>query len=397
MRTVVVGALVLVAACSFHLHGLDPSDGSAAGDDLAVASTTDLGAGDLAMGASTGDLATGATADLATPINGRRKSITIDKSKVTGTQTDFPVYIDLSDAQIAARARSDGHDIYFTAADGTTQLDHELQSWSSTTGRLQAWVRVPTLASSASTVLYVYYGDVATAPAPNAPGVFRSSFAAVWHLDDSAPATAIADATATHPGAPTLTTTTAVAAKLGQGLQFADSKDTITFTNPLSGNQAHTISVWVNQPSVNHVSAILVVGTPMQGQARWFYAHYTGPALAAGYFADDWTSNTNLDGAGWTLLHWVCEGANGKNHLYANGVEIPGSPQTLNNVNTTGTTGVIGHAPEPAYGNNMGLQGTIDELRIATVARAKEWVATEYANQSSPGTFYAVGAEELAP
>ncbi|HEX6836430.1 MAG TPA: hypothetical protein VF334_07635, partial [Polyangia bacterium] len=65
--------------------------------------------------------------------------------------------------------------------------------------------------------------------------------------------------------------------------------------------------------------------------------------------------------------------------------------------NTMGTTGVIGHAPEPAYGTNMGLQGTIDELRIATVARTPGWIATEYANQSSPSTFYAVGAEETAP
>ncbi len=96
-------------------------------------------------------------------------------------------------------------------------------------------------------------------------------------------------------------------------------------------------------------------------------------------------------------MHWTFEGSNGKNHLYVNGAEITGSPQTLNNINTTGTTGVIGHAPEPAYGTNMGLTGTIDELRIATAARSAGWIQTEYNNQSSPGTFYAVGAEQPAP
>jgi hypothetical protein len=93
----------------------------------------------------------------------------------------------------------------------------------------------------------------------------------------------------------------------------------------------------------------------------------------------------------------VFEGGNGRSRIYRNGVEIPGSPQTLSNIDTQGTTGIIGHAPEPAYGTNMGMRGTLDELRIATTTRSAGWIATEYANQNSPSTFYAVGAEQLAP
>jgi hypothetical protein len=70
---------------------------------------------------------------------------------------------------------------------------------------------------------------------------------------------------------------------------------------------------------------------------------------------------------------------------------------TLNGVNTQGTAGIIGHAPEPGFGTNMGLTGTIDELRISTAARSASWIATEYANQSSPGTFYSVGPEQTLP
>lgn len=43
----------------------------------------------------------------------------------------------------------------------------------------------------------------------------------------------------------------------------------------------------------------------------------------------------------------------------------------------------------------MGLHGTVDEVRLATVARSAGWIATEFANQSSPSTFYGVGPEEL--
>jgi RHS repeat-associated protein len=42
------------------------------------------------------------------------------------------------------------------------------------------------------------------------------------------------------------------------------------------------------------------------------------------------------------------------------------------------------------------LNGLIDEARISTVARSADWIATEYANESSPSTFYAVGAQVTA-
>ena len=386
---------MLAAGCSFNVIGVAAGDdGGGGGDDLAAPPdlVMDVPA-DLAMG----DLASATPMDAAMK-NARRKSVTIDNTKVNGNQTDFPVWIDLTDADIAARALANGHDIYFTAADGTTRLDYEIERWDAAAHRLSAWVRVPMLAANAATVLYVYYGDPTTTATANAPGVFKSSFAAVWHLDDTLPATAIAEATGTHAGTPTLTAaTTQVRAQLGGGLAFTGSNDTITFTNPLSGNQAHTISVWVSQAAVTHVSAIVVMGTAMTGQSRFLYSHFMSAVMAAGYYSDDYTTTRNLDGAGLVLLHWVFEGPNGKNHLYVNGAELVGSPMMLNNINTQGTTGIIGHAPEPAYGTNTGLEATIDELRVATTARTAGWIATEYANQSSPGTFYSVGADEPAP
>ena len=396
MRSCVLGVLVLAAAgCNFAVIGLSSQSG---GDDLGSSI-------DLATGAPT-DQASTAPADLAMSSSGatdlamsgaRRKAITIDSSKVNGNQSDFPVWIDLTDADIGARAQANGRDIYFTAADGTTILDYEIQRWDANAHRLLAWVRVPSLPANSNTVLYVYYGDPSTAATAYPAGVFKSSFAAVWHLDDALPATMIADATATHAGTPNLTTTTQTAAKLGGGLAFTGGNDTITFTNPLSGNQAHTISVWLSQAATTHASAIIVMGTAMMGQARWLYGHFMSAVMAIGYYTDDWSTTTNLDGGGFVLVHWVFEGTNGKNHLYVNGAEIGGSPMTLAGVNTQGTAGTIGHAPEPAFGTNMGLTGTIDELRVATVARTAGWIATEYANQSSPGTFYSVGAEQTVP
>jgi hypothetical protein len=379
-------SVILLPACTFTVDGV-----ALRNVDLAVP------AGDAGMDfAVPPDAPLADLRDATVVVLGRRKSISIDDSKVSGgNQSNFPVWIDLTDADIAARARLDGKDIYFTAADGTTKLDFEIQRWDRAAQRLSAWVRVPTLSGSNPTVLYLYYGDALGTE--NAAGVFSSSFAAVWHLEDRLPATMIVDATGARTGTPSFTTTTQVTAKLGGGLAFTGGNDTIAFTNPLTGNQAHTISVWISQQTTTHPSAVLVVGNAVNNQSRWFYTHFMAPVMAIGFYGNDWTTAENVDNAGFVLIHWVFEGSNGRNRIYRNGVEISGSPQTLTGTATQGTTGIIGHAPEPAYGTNMGLLGTVDELRIATTARTAGWVATEYANQSSPATFYTVGPEQPAP
>lgn len=350
--------------------------------------------------ASDGAVASGNDAVAATR---RRKPITFDPAKVLADQQDFPAWIDLNDTGIATRAQPDGRDIYFTASDGTTRLDHELAHVDLIGHRITAWVRIPMLSGTAATMIYVNYGDPGAAPQPNPAGVFKSHFAAVWHLDDAIPATTIVDTTGTHPGTPSLTATTQVAGQLGGGLKFTGvMNDRIEFANPLSGNDVHTISVWVNQTAgVNHTAAIVVVGTGAAGQSRWFHGHFTNSSVAMGFYDPDFSPNPpqDIDGAGWTYLTWVFEGANKRSRLYRNGAEITGSPFTpavgASPINTAGTAGFIGYAPMPAYGNNNAYDGTIDELRIASFARSSTWIAAEYANQRSPGTFYTVGAEQI--
>ena len=217
-------------------------------------------------------------------------------------------------------------------------------------------------------------------------------------------ATAITDSTgklaATAVG---LSPTDSVSAQLGKGINFdGTGASMITFANPLSGNAVHTISVWVYQPATTHTSALVLVGTAGTDESRFLYGYAgntNGTGVGIGQYSDDWyPSNEDIEGTGWTQLVWTYEGSNKKNHLFRNGVEITGSPMTLANAaNTTGSAGYLGFAPSPAYGASNGMLGMLDEVRIATVQRAPAWIATEYANQSSPSTFYTVGAEQLAP
>jgi hypothetical protein len=82
-----------------------------------------------------------------------RKAITIDHTKMSGSSslTNFPVLISLpSDSNLQSPAKPDGSDILFTASDGTTKLNREIEKYTSSTRPLSAWVQVPTVSPTSA-------------------------------------------------------------------------------------------------------------------------------------------------------------------------------------------------------------------------------------------------------
>ena len=58
----------------------------------------------------------------------------------------------------------------------------------------------------------------------------------------------------------------------------------------------------------------------------------------------------------------------------------------------------IGHGDQPVDRPwSYEWEGDIDEVRISTIARGADWIATEFNNQDTPGTFYGVGGEQSGP
>ncbi|HSD89437.1 MAG TPA: DUF2341 domain-containing protein, partial [Kofleriaceae bacterium] len=195
-------AMVVAAGCSFQ-HG---------------AATSGDGGKDAADSRLPGSTPDAIDADTRTA---RAKTITVTGT-VVGTHTNFPMWLSLTDADLASRAHADGTDIYFTDMTGTP-LAFERQAWTKSTGTLEAWVLVPSLAMSSQ--IQVRYGDVAAASTPSSATVF-AGFSAVWHLEDLLDTNAVVEARGTVPGtAVNLTTTDHVAGQLGSGINFTDGTD----------------------------------------------------------------------------------------------------------------------------------------------------------------------------
>ncbi|GAJ19071.1 unnamed protein product, partial [marine sediment metagenome] len=113
-----------------------------------------------------------------------RRVITIDPSKVSSDQTDFPVVIDLTDSGLTSKAQADGDDFVFTD-EGNVKLDHEIELYDNTTGHLIAWINVPYLSSTIETILYMYYGNPVASNQENPMTVWDTSYKLVLHLSET--------------------------------------------------------------------------------------------------------------------------------------------------------------------------------------------------------------------
>jgi hypothetical protein len=131
-----------------------------------------------------------------------RKPITIPAANVSCStdMDDFPILINITDADLAGKAQAEGYDIIFRALDDTIcddlgpapcTLDHEVEKWDSGTGELVAWVRIPKLSASSDTIIYMYYGNPNVYQSPENPtGVWESNYKGVWHLNQDPAGTA---------------------------------------------------------------------------------------------------------------------------------------------------------------------------------------------------------------
>ncbi|MCW3978686.1 MAG: DUF2341 domain-containing protein, partial [Candidatus Bathyarchaeota archaeon] len=133
----------------------------------------------------------------------QRVNITIDHDDVDSDLPGFPVLIYLSGSSgrndydmtfIFDELQSDANRkrIAVTTSDGTTQCYVEIEEWDDAGEEAWLWVKVPTVDSSADTVLYLYYdanhtdnaGYVGDSGSATARNVWDDDYVGVWHLPE---------------------------------------------------------------------------------------------------------------------------------------------------------------------------------------------------------------------
>ena len=324
-----------------------------------------------------------------------RKAITIDHTKVPNTdQTNFPVEIDLTDSNLQANALSNGNDILFTSSDGTTKIPYEREIYTTSTGRLTAWVKVPTVATASDTVIYMYYGNAGASDQQDAVNTWDSNYKGVWHLPDGTSLTAN-DSTSNANNGTLVNTPTATAGQIdGAGAFVRSSSQYISLPNGggLNNIQTGSISAWLK--TADNLGSIGFVSRQKNGSFTEMKMQTTriNPSLAylswSPYGSQVILGSTNIGNGNWHYI--VINYASGSHALYIDGV----ANGTATTVGTMHDDASIPLTPGGGTGdqNNYWL-GSIDEFRTSNTNRSADWITTEYNNQSATSTFYTIGAQ----
>ena len=346
---------------------------------------------------------------------GYRKSITIDKTKVTCTadMSNFPILVNIaSDDDLRTTGNgghvesSSGYDIVFRWDDGTCPgstpckgLYHELEKYDSSTGELVAWVKIPTLDYNNDTVIYMYYGnsDISSA-SENPSSVWGSNYAMVYHLAEASGAGSVIDSTGNTSGTPSSGMSFAQSGQIGDAADFSSATGIDCGTlGPSLLTADTTISFWINETDVsspstqnpfNHSYGGWGTMTLENGPMAWYFGSDGGNDSPYGEYDSAGGLVTN---GSWIYVVGVRNSSNHNYYWYKNGSYNQSGgydnsyPVIQDQVFTIGD------------GYRNPINGKIDEFRVSTTARSACWIETEYNNQDSPGTFYSIGSEEASP
>jgi hypothetical protein len=187
--------------------------------------------------------------------------------------------------------------------------------------------------------------------------------------------------------------------QFGKGLDFDGNGDYVNIPYDATlpyGSQARTVSMWIytiasswadndNTPfSYGDDATRRAFGIDMNSYDD----------VEFWTWEDDIIASTAAAETGWLYLTLTYDGSTSL-VAYANGGQV-GSTTLGGSLDTATSDIVIGG--ETLVETETGFfDSRIDEVRVSSIPREACWIETEYNNQSSPGTFYTMGAEEATP
>ena len=318
----------------------------------------------------------------------------IDSSKVDATLTDFPVTIILSiasgigDADVSAvfdELTSDANRFKIAVTDeNNQQLYVEIESWDDATETAVLHVKVPSISSSANTILYLYYdsaqadntsyvGDTTDAVTHN---VWDSDFKSVYHMNQTPTpgADVIKDSTVSLHDMTVVGTPSLMDGQTGKAVDFALND---------YGYDHHTAILYLPYTIESLSKTAGVGGSNMVGQFQsnsfqWKASYFDATNHAIGRFAYELenelsTGATAFPNNTWVYTAFVCESVSSRK-IYANGVQDGINTNTVTDA-SSGNIVSLGRM-DLKYATNY--PAIIDEVRFSSTARSAAWVKATY-------------------
>jgi len=320
------------------------------------------------------------------------KEIRISKDRVSGSSniTDYPMVFSSIHADLKTTGNggyvtdSNGYDIIFTASDGTTQLDHEIEKYVVTTGEFIAHVRIPTLKYNEYTIIYLHYGNSGVSSSQeNITGVWDSNFIGVYHFNNNVLDSTDNDNDGTDQG------TSDATGKINSCRSFEDDYIQLDAVVGEILTTKGTLTAWITIDTTSDDQQLWQLYTDADNQIYTKYTNSTN-TFRMGRIADgtDKYVETTVIVEGGTSFRKITltwDETEDELKVYLDGEQI-GSTQTsidafsgsLNASTNLGAT----------YDESGTWEGDVDEVRISGIARSADWELTEFLNQDNPDKFY---------
>ncbi|MBY0452156.1 MAG: LamG domain-containing protein, partial [Bdellovibrionaceae bacterium] len=280
-----------------------------------------------------------------------------------------------------------GTDIRFVAADNTTNLDYEIESWD-VNGNSYVWVRIPTIAASTTTTIFLYFNNPSASLGSN-PTSLWTRYTSVWHLEESATDAApqFKDSTATAKHGTAVSGPTTATGIIGNALAFNgnyDSMDVGTLNSTLGGTA--TLSYWIKTNQVGNNTNYLAPGVTGVEEQGGVNDIFWGWFDASGFIAVTAGNGTGaksvlaINDNVWRHITITRNSTDSSVNFYVNGV-----------LNNSGTSGVgyistafskFGVIPSTS-GPGQEFDGTLDEIRITNTILSPEQVKAEFKFQNN--------------
>lgn len=321
-----------------------------------------------------------------------RKEITFDMTPaaadISTTPTDVPVLVRLHLGNFGyfGDTKPDGSDLRFVAGDDKTPLKSHIERYDPTSQLAFVWVRVPSIAGGVKTdKVYLYYGNGKASAAPASAETYDTNQVLIYHF--GAGDAALLDSTAYANKAGNSTAEINPAALIGGGAKFAGSQ---VITTPGSASlkllpsKGATFSAWVRIDQAQSDAHVM----SLEDQGKHFVLGIRGAQVyarvsAAGGDVEVLQSDALATGS-WHHLAATVGG--GKLILYVDGKTSYNA--AAQPVEVAGTF-YIGNS---AAGSN-GLVGEVDEVQVANVPRAAEWIKASALSQGQESPLVVYGSD----
>ncbi len=327
-----------------------------------------------------------------------RKEITIDHTKVSVALTDFPVLVDITDSDLQSKAQTDGDDILFTDS-SDTKLSHEIELYESGTGHLVAWVNVPSVSSSADTVIYIYYGNSLASNQEDVTNTWDSNYVMVQHLEETSGThydSTANDNDGTPGGGDPLKIPNMNAAGIADGADDFDGVNdcvAVAHDNSLNlGTGDFTISAWIKFTNCIDTDIIRKGNTQTAPEANYKMEVLSNKVSGCLQGSNPGGGGTITTSESYNDNEWhnaVFSRESGVSYLYVD-TELKGSDSSAG-IDLTNTAGMSIGSKDGCADDHFA--GIIDEVRVSNISRDFDWINTSYLSMNDD--FITYGLEEV--